>query len=404
MNDTLTIYILDSSAKKPIKAGGVVIDYQQNGMVARVRLFAVPEKSDPPGQSSRFQLKGKELAHDLDAKGARPYLSVEINGKTYTGKLEHERLFRFEEAKLAHWVLDVGGKLTILDAGERRAVTQASDFPADPFRVVEIDLLDYPAATDEDLARLKDLTLLEVLHLKGKGITDAGLEHLAGLTALNVLKLYTTSVTGTGFKHFTRLNQLRSLSAGYGTLFTNEGLAQLAQLKSLTGVSFTAAAVTDEGLGHLAQLRGLEYLRIGWGKLNEQGLRFLNEGRGKLRDLFALCIAAEDVDASGPAVVPCEIAGAPLRGHQRKEGFVSVGGEFADGSRTGEPALGSQIRVQGQSGLREAVIEVTMPSVFQCGEKIYDAFVCFFIVWIFIGFESRTTNDWNVLSGVFVFG
>ena len=91
-NDTVTIYILDSSAKKqvPIDAKDVVINLKFDGKPKSFSLPAVPDKDDPQGKSSRFQLKDKTLAQGLDAKGAEPKLSLKINGTPYTKEIKHD--------------------------------------------------------------------------------------------------------------------------------------------------------------------------------------------------------------------------------------------------------------------------------------------------------------------------
>ena len=91
-NDTVTIYILDSSAKKqvPIDAKEVVINLKFDGKPKSFSLPAVPDKDDPQGKSSRFQLKDKTLAQGLDAKGAEPKLSLKINGTPYTKEIKHD--------------------------------------------------------------------------------------------------------------------------------------------------------------------------------------------------------------------------------------------------------------------------------------------------------------------------
>lgn len=87
----VTIYILDREAKNPvpIDAGEVVINLSHDGKAVQFKLPALAEDSDPPGKSSRFQLKDEELSQDLDAAGTAAKLVVSIEGKPYSGKIEH---------------------------------------------------------------------------------------------------------------------------------------------------------------------------------------------------------------------------------------------------------------------------------------------------------------------------
>ena len=87
----MTIYVLDGTAKKavPIDSKEVLINLKHDGKPEQFKLPAVPDTGDPEGKSSRFQLKHKELVHDLGHDGAAPKLTVRIKGKSYTGDIKH---------------------------------------------------------------------------------------------------------------------------------------------------------------------------------------------------------------------------------------------------------------------------------------------------------------------------
>ncbi|WP_437193634.1 hypothetical protein [Planctomicrobium sp. SH527] len=89
---TVTVYLLDGSAKTavPIDAGDVTINLSHEGKAEQFKLPASPDAGDPAGKSSRFVSQEKHLAQDLDAKGSAAKLVVTINGKQYTGKIEHD--------------------------------------------------------------------------------------------------------------------------------------------------------------------------------------------------------------------------------------------------------------------------------------------------------------------------
>jgi hypothetical protein len=87
----VTVYVLDSHAEKavPIDAVEVVINLTHNGKAEQFKLPATPDAGDPAGKSSKFSLKDEELASDLDAEGMAAKLVLSINGKSFTGKIEH---------------------------------------------------------------------------------------------------------------------------------------------------------------------------------------------------------------------------------------------------------------------------------------------------------------------------
>lgn len=88
---TVTIYILDGSAKKQvaIDATEVTINAKHDGKPEQFKLAASPEESDPEGKSSKFVSNEGELAHHLDEEGAEPKLVLTIDGKSYRGVINH---------------------------------------------------------------------------------------------------------------------------------------------------------------------------------------------------------------------------------------------------------------------------------------------------------------------------
>lgn len=89
---TVTIYILDSSAKTavPIEASELLINLSHDGEAEQFKLAATPDVRDPLGQSSRFTSTNAELAEDLDHEGAEAQIVVTIMGKQFRGKISHD--------------------------------------------------------------------------------------------------------------------------------------------------------------------------------------------------------------------------------------------------------------------------------------------------------------------------
>jgi hypothetical protein len=106
--------------------------------------------------------------------------------------------------------------------------------------------------TDIDLARLRELTQLQELHLDGTKLSDAALEQLAGLPQLQVLSFN-------------------------GTKVSDAGLAQLARLTQLQYLSLDRTKVADTGLAHLAGLTQLQWLFLYRTKITEAGVTKLQQ-------------------------------------------------------------------------------------------------------------------------------
>jgi hypothetical protein len=89
---TVTIYVLDHEAKSPvaIEAKEVTINIKHEGKGEQFKLAAAPQDGEKDDRSSRFVSKDKELGEDLDHAGAEARLVLEINGKSYTGAIEHD--------------------------------------------------------------------------------------------------------------------------------------------------------------------------------------------------------------------------------------------------------------------------------------------------------------------------
>ena len=89
---SVSVYILDSAAKAavPIDAMELTINITHDGHAEQFKLLADRDASDPEGKASHFSLKDEELAKDLDDHDAAAKLVVMIDGKSYSGKIEHD--------------------------------------------------------------------------------------------------------------------------------------------------------------------------------------------------------------------------------------------------------------------------------------------------------------------------
>ncbi|HTN76445.1 MAG TPA: hypothetical protein VL096_14400 [Pirellulaceae bacterium] len=86
---TVTIYLLDSAAKKAVAASAkeLTVNIVADGKPAQFALPAKPQADDAAGESSRFELSDEALCTALDAKGAKGRLSVTIGEKSFSGAI-----------------------------------------------------------------------------------------------------------------------------------------------------------------------------------------------------------------------------------------------------------------------------------------------------------------------------
>jgi hypothetical protein len=78
------------------------------------------------------------------------------------------------------------------------------------------------------------------------------------------------------------LPDLRGLSL-LGTPTTDDGLARLVRLRGLEVIYLEETEVTDAGLSHFAKMSGLSELRVGGGRITEAGLGRLRRASPKLK-------------------------------------------------------------------------------------------------------------------------
>ena len=177
----------------------------------------------------------------------------------------------------------MGGGVGLGPEREMRPVTERwvrklFGFPRTPMNCV---WLQGTKVTDADLACLKDLPDLQLLHLHATQVTDTGLEHLKGLTNLRWLYLDKTQVTDTGLEHLKELNNLRWLFL-HGTQVTGTGLEHLKELTNLEWLILNGTQVSDAGLEHLTELNNLEILGL-------SGTQVTDEGAEKLQQALPNC-------------------------------------------------------------------------------------------------------------------
>jgi len=89
---TLTIYILDGTAKKavPIAATEITINVKHDGKPEQFKLAASAQTGEPAGQASRFVSSDKALGEHLDHAADEKELVLDIAGKQYHAPVKHD--------------------------------------------------------------------------------------------------------------------------------------------------------------------------------------------------------------------------------------------------------------------------------------------------------------------------
>jgi formylglycine-generating enzyme required for sulfatase activity/serine/threonine protein kinase len=188
------------------------------------------------------------------------------------------------DRQAAELVLSLGGTVGILQGPNLQRLESGGHLPVQPFRVMQIRLVDRPNVTDATLASFRDLSELVELNLtKSNQITDRGLDAIQELPALKSLHLSETQVDDAGLSQLKHLPQLEYLSLGK-TKITDAGLANLRELTKLQTLWLSDTGVSDAGLAHLSGLSLLEQINLRGSKVTDSGLSHL-QGLKKLKVL-----------------------------------------------------------------------------------------------------------------------
>jgi serine/threonine protein kinase/Leucine-rich repeat (LRR) protein len=112
-----------------------------------------------------------------------------------------------------------------------------------------------PSLTDEGLQAISRLPRLTHLHFDAaEKVSDDGLAHLKELTMLEDLVCGAPQVTDKGLAHLEGCNNLRELHL-FAPKITDDGLAQVGQIKSLRLLHFSTPLATAKGIERLTGLK-----------------------------------------------------------------------------------------------------------------------------------------------------
>ena len=86
--DTITIYMLDSSATKPVVVleDAVTINAMIDGKPSQFKLTGVDVVD---GTASAFEIVSEELHEAIEDESGKPRLNVAIDGKSFVGQIQH---------------------------------------------------------------------------------------------------------------------------------------------------------------------------------------------------------------------------------------------------------------------------------------------------------------------------
>ncbi|MBN8624735.1 MAG: hypothetical protein J0M17_04515 [Planctomycetes bacterium] len=88
----ITVYLLDGAGKKAvaIPEKELTVNAIAEGKPAQFKLLATPQKDDPSGSASKFELVDHALCEALDDPNSKGRLTVTIAGKQYSGDMAHD--------------------------------------------------------------------------------------------------------------------------------------------------------------------------------------------------------------------------------------------------------------------------------------------------------------------------
>lgn len=157
----------------------------------------------------------------------------------------------------------------------------------------EVTHIDMVRATEADLEILQQFPRLQFLTLTESDVTDAGLEHLRNLRAMQAITLEGTTVSAAGLAHLRDMPKLRGLTLG-GRDISDAHLKRVAEL-ALTGLTLNECRITDQGIAELKQLKNLRTLRLRTVPITDVGL----EEIGKWEQLTYLDLVQVQVTGEG---------------------------------------------------------------------------------------------------------
>jgi len=136
-------------------------------------------------------------------------------------------------------------------------------------------ILDLSMMNDEGMKYLKGLPIKR-LKLSNSDITDQGLAAVKDIYSLSSIHLDNTAITDNGLQYLSELYDLIFINLD-NTKITCKGLEHLKNIYRLEGIHLSATDISDEGLGNLNNFPSLRSLNISKTKITDDGLAHLTD-------------------------------------------------------------------------------------------------------------------------------
>jgi len=215
------------------------------------------------------------IAGTLLAGGAvYGYLAGHFFPHAEEGYLDHDRT-------VAEWVLRAQGKVQIQQDDVQLSVTDAARLPPKPFRLTGIDMTGNANATDENLARIKELKHLKVLSIGGTRVTDEAMEYVSGSETLEHLGVNWTRVTGKGIAMLQKA-RLTFIDAS-GARDIAAAMPTLRQMGTLDFLNINSCQMSEAIIPDLLAINSLKGLNFNQKDFPEDAVKKLRAGMPNCR-------------------------------------------------------------------------------------------------------------------------
>ena len=191
-----------------------------------------------------------------------------------------------DDQKAAEWVLRVGGRVTIMEDGKSRKISDAASLPKSRFILAQVFLTfnfgDSPKEPINDLEALAGLEGLYSVEISRLPLRDEQLAPLTQVPGLTSLSLEKTEVTDDCIGYLLQMPKLKKFYPQTNPGFTGSRLAELADLP-LADLSLLSTGVTDATVAALPMLKKLTTLHLTNTAVTDEGMMSV----GKLTQLSA---------------------------------------------------------------------------------------------------------------------
>lgn len=219
--------------------------------------------------------------------GLRTMLAVLSTFSLIAASIAQWRNDRLERRRIVDAIVESGGKVTFHPPSswwQTNGIVRTligDEILSQPAEVHTIGL-EWPKSTIKGLALL---TTVKELRLEMSGIDDLDLTQLRDLKMLETVHLCGCAVSGSGFANWRSRRSLRYLALSEGDL--NEvGLASIAEMTELRDLLLPNMALSDDDAWCFDRLAQLELICVDGNCLTEVGLARIVAGKPKLRCVY----------------------------------------------------------------------------------------------------------------------